>query len=526
MKKRTSWITVTLCILLLSGCFLLLPHTRASAAGPALLGLFGGTAKRPSPVDTLAELTLEPPSVTPVTAAGQSLMNAWEAARGFEWVGGCAVDGDTATQELTVRTLDTSRLGEDLTWCIEVQLGQWLENAVRTGDVYNADHTVRSDLLDIALPGTLEGLLQNNDYSTEQSFVLTLRYADGAWTVTNRAELQALALGSLNDPDAAARAIMDATAAALPYTPKPYALPEDALAGPVPDPNGFGETEDPAIVEALLQRPEAQALIKGQELVWNAGIELIPHTVIRYYLDESILVIVWQEREARGVGTFAEVFIADGSQLRRKIAADTLWDLHFETTTRFAQMTNAVLALGGDFYYHGRNCGIGVYQRQIFRFEPKTCDVCYITGDGDMLFSYREQYTEQAQAEQFIRDNDVLFSLAFGPVLIDNGVDVTPDRYLWGEILDEYARSALGMLGRHHYLTMNINCGNGSYYYLATLRQAADAMIRRGCIKAYTLDGGQTATTVFHGQLVNPVQFGWEKNISDIIYFATGIQNG
>ena len=46
-------------------------------------------------------------------------------------------------------------------------------------------------------------------------------------------------------------------------------------------------------------------------------------------------------------------------------------------------------------------------------------------------------------------------------------------------------------------------------------------MLARGCIKAYTLDGGQTATTVFNGQLINPVQFGVEKTISDIIYFAT-----
>ncbi len=122
-------------------------------------------------------------------------------------------------------------------------------------------------------------------------------------------------------------------------------------------------------------------------------------------------------------------------------------------------------------------------------------------------------------------ENDVLFSVAFGPVLIDNGVDVTPNAYPWGEIDDTYARSALGLLGEHHYLTMNINCDRPgtAYYNLATLRQAADAMLARGCIKAYTLDGGQTATTAFHGELINPVQFGWEKPISDVIYFATAV---
>ena len=70
---------------------------------------------------------------------------------------------------------------------------------------------------------------------------------------------------------------------------------------------------------------------------------------------------------------------------------------------------------------------------------------------------------------------------------------------------------------------MNINCAQPGteYYNLATLRQEADAMVKRGCRKAYALDGGQTATTVFGGQLINPVQFGWEKEISDIIYFAS-----
>ena len=46
-------------------------------------------------------------------------------------------------------------------------------------------------------------------------------------------------------------------------------------------------------------------------------------------------------------------------------------------------------------------------------------------------------------------------------------------------------------------------------------------MLKRGCWKAYALDGGQTATTVFGGQLINPVQFGQEKEISDVIYFAS-----
>ena len=68
--------------------------------------------------------------------------------------------------------------------------------------------------------------------------------------------------------------------------------------------------------------------------------------------------------EAQAVGTFSEVIIADGSQLRRKISADELWSFAFKTTTQFASEANAVLAFGGDFYYHGRACGLGIDQRE------------------------------------------------------------------------------------------------------------------------------------------------------------------
>ena len=309
-------------------------------------------------------------------------------------------------------------------------------------------------------------------------------------------------------------------------TPEPVyvqIIPENSLTGMEPDPEGYHESMEAEDLTAFLQREEVQKLVGDRKLVWNADIERFPDTPVRWYFDETILCIVWQEVEAQTVGTFSETIIADGSQLRRKISADELWSFAFETTSQFAADTRAVLAFGGDFYYHGRACGIGIYQREFYRFDPVTCDTCYITADGDMLFSYRRQFAEQAEAEQFAEENQVLFSLGFGPVLIDDYVDVTPEDYPWGEVKDTYARSALGLMEEHHYLTMNLNCGDAGteYYNLATLRQAADAMVARGCRKAYALDGGQTATTVFGGTLINPVQFGWEKEISDIIYFAS-----
>jgi len=47
-----------------------------------------------------------------------------------------------------------------------------------------------------------------------------------------------------------------------------------------------------------------------------------------------------------------------------------------------------------------------------------------------------------------------------------------------------------------------------------------------GIKNAYSIDGGQTAVIDVGGEMMNPVDFGWQREISDIIYFATAIPDG
>ena len=473
--------------------------------------------------ETIAATPLAPRELSAQTEPGRLLLAKRQAVAAAERAGEARLVGDEAELPLRLTYADFSSLEEALAAALAAQQEVWLQNASVRGDVYEADGSVRRALLDESYPALLEELLSGGACTRSAEAVLRLRYADGAWQALNADELAAQLGGPLTDADAFAEEALQKAAATLSYRPLPYAIAEDALAGPVPNPANFGETSDPAVIEALLQRPEAQRLIGGQETVWNAGIGFFPNSLIRWYLDETILVLVWQEEEAKAVATFSEVFIADGSQIRRKVSADKMFDAHFEKVSEMGKRANAVLALGGDMYYHGRECGVVVYQREIYRFETEKTDVCYINGKGDLLFTYRGQPQSEEEARQFIEDNDVLFSLAFGPVLIDEGVDVMPERYPWGETRDEYARSVLAQMGERHYLSMNINHGSGRWYHLVTLRAAADAMVKRGAWKAYTLDGGQTATTVLNGKVINRVQFDRERHVSDILYFATAI---
>lgn len=431
-----------------------------------------------------------------------------------------------AAVTVDVRILDREKTFSPVQEYVNAALFEIVDSATARAEVYDADGSYNAATLDSAFKTALAACIAEPQYSSEQrSFRLS--YKD-EWLAPEteglEAELAALVLAG--DPaDYADELLAECSAGAEKYSLR-FRIDETALSAPAPNPDRFGSTDDPAVVQALLETDEAKRLIGDETVVWSSDIQRIPGTQIHYYLDETILTIVWQEVANRGVGTFSEVFVADGSQLRRKIDGDAYGSMEFRTTTQYAQETNAVLALGGDFYNHDRACGIVVYQRQIYRFEPDSCDTCFITADGDMLFAYRGQFQTQEEAQRYVDENDVLFSLCFGPVLIDNGEDVTPEEYRWGEIKDEYARSVLGMFGKGHYMTVNMNCQLPNYYYLSTLRAAADEVVKRGCQKAYTLDGGQTATTVFNYQLINPVQFGWEKTISDAIYFATALPDG
>lgn len=246
---------------------------------------------------------------------------------------------------------------------------------------------------------------------------------------------------------------------------------------------------------------------------------------IQYYYDETILALTWKEIINGNMVTFGEVKVAHGSQLRRALAGNEYGSSVEEYPTNMAKNVNAVLAINGDFY-NFRDLGITVYQRQMYRHNPKTVDTAYFTADGDMIFSKRGELTNKADAEQFVEDNDVVFAVAFGPVLVENGQLLEiPDKYPIGEINNNYSRAAIAQKDDLHYITMTVNF-EGPCQKTCTMAQAAQYIYDKDVRMAYTLDGGQTSSMVFNGELVNRVDWGNERTMSDIIYFASAVPEG
>jgi len=306
----------------------------------------------------------------------------------------------------------------------------------------------------------------------------------------------------------------------LTYIKKLYTIPESDLVAPKPQAK-FGSTNDPAEVKAVVE--QAAELLDGQTLAWNENLDFWDGEPIQYYYDETILAITWKEIIDGKMCSFGEVKVAHGSQLRRALAGNEYGSSVEEYPTKMAAKANAVLAINGDFY-NFRDFGITVYQRELYRHAPKSVDTCYFTSEGEMIFSKRGELSDKAEAEQFVKDNDVVFSVAFGPVLVENGEIVETTQYPIGEIQKNYSRAAIGQRGELHYVLMTINY-EGPCQVTTTLAHAAEILFSKGVEKAYTLDGGQTSSMVFNGELVNRVDWGNERTMSDIIYFASAVPN-
>ena len=128
----------------------------------------------------------------------------------------------------------------------------------------------------------------------------------------------------------------------------------------------------------------------------------------------------------------------------------------------------------------------------------------------------------QEEAQRFVDENNIRFSLVFGPILVDNGERCEPATYDLGEVNSFSPRAALCQMDELHYLVVTANPEPENPGKL-NIHQFAERIAETGCRKAYTLDGGQTAAIALDGELVNYVLYGQQRPISDIIYFATAV---
>ena len=308
---------------------------------------------------------------------------------------------------------------------------------------------------------------------------------------------------------------------------KVYWLSDADKVAPKPNLTYFGTAMDPASLGWLLE--EAKELLNGQDTLFTTDTKIAEGSEICYYLDDTILAITWKEDIDHCLYTISEVKIADASQFRRFLSGGAYGSEIQLLTTEMAASVNAVVASSGDFYANRRN-GVIVYDGVVQRVHSRYLETCYIDDKGNMLFSYLGELPDEETAQAFVDENNIRFSVAFGPVLVTDGVPRPYheyDDYLLGSVDEDHSRIALCQRDDLHYFIAiagqdsKYNC-----YRMIKLSEFQKHIVEFGCKQAYTLDGGQTATLVMNNRLMNRVSYDSERHISDIIYFATAIPNG
>lgn len=300
---------------------------------------------------------------------------------------------------------------------------------------------------------------------------------------------------------------------------KLFWIPEGEDA-PAPNTAYYGTTDDPSSLQWLLD--EAAELLDGQKLYFSTETQLVPGYKVTYYLDETILAISWKEPINYYAYTICEVKVADPSQFRRYLAGGEYGSAVCKTTTDLAAEANAVVASAGDFYTF-RQIGITAYEGELRRFTRERLDTCFVDENGDLVMVHGGDLTSEEEVKQFIADNQISFGVTFGPILVENGERCEPSSYILGEIDDHYSRAGIGQKGKLHYIVVTVN--EEYYKGVPTLHELAAGVMRFGCDSFYTLDGGHTATIAMNGRTMNRPDWGYQRQVSDILYFATALPN-
>ncbi len=272
------------------------------------------------------------------------------------------------------------------------------------------------------------------------------------------------------------------------------------------------------------------------------------------YQDESITVKIYQDRYANTDYIYAHIKITHPSQLRTAPASMVEKSLRPESVNfkciaetenrgrNIASAANAVIAINGDFFTKTDKCQVVLRQSQQVRNAAEGyADVLVIDKNGD--FSILKQCTKADYKAYWTEHSQDMYNvLCFGPVLVENGKCVISRSYKNGYIGAEKGtqRSAIAQLGPLEYMIITCSSDQASNYADKqqdkgmTIREFAKAceiagkrLSENGCILAYNLDGGNSATLVFklkdekENLVYSKYNPGQERTLSDIIYFAT-----
>ena len=240
------------------------------------------------------------------------------------------------------------------------------------------------------------------------------------------------------------------------------------------------------------------------------------------YQDETIIVELQEIREYDSTFHVAYVKIATPTQLRTAVVGK-LGSGRTLKPTVFAQSMNAVVLINGDYY---AKTLAGYIYRQGEAYREKTSDnmdLLLVDENADFHIILRGKTNQKDGIAAYLKEHEIINGFFFGPALVvDGDQQEIPDNYQFNPFGEE-PRAAVGQLAPLTYALVTVD-GRIDNSDGITMPELAAFMEELGCEQAYALDGGNSSALVFHNQLIS-VKDVAERDVSDVIYFATAIDN-
>ena len=215
----------------------------------------------------------------------------------------------------------------------------------------------------------------------------------------------------------------------------------------------------------------------------------------------------------------AYVKIATPSQLRTAVAGQKIGSSSTNQTTTIARNYNGIAAINGD-YFTKTKAGYIVRMGETYREKTSAnMDLLLIDELGDFHICLHGHDVQENSIAAFKSEHKIINGFFFGPALVVDGeVQEIPENYQF-DPHQKNPRAGIAQLGTLTYALVAVN-GRTDQSAGVTLAEFADIMGQLGAKQAYNLDGGNSATLAFNGEVYNDKPQA-ERAVTDIIYFAS-----
>ena len=241
------------------------------------------------------------------------------------------------------------------------------------------------------------------------------------------------------------------------------------------------------------------------------------------YSDDSITVQLETREDEGVVWRIARVEVKDASQLRTGIAGAKVSSSKTSLVSSMAEKYNAVIAISGDYYANDPTKTSFEYRmgQKIRAKGNRVKDILIIDEKGDFHTFIK---SDKDKLEAFYNSGrQIVNAFTFGPALVSEGNLVTCDTGYGYNPNGKEPRMAIGQTGPLSYV-MVLAEGRNKDSEGVTHQELADFMFDLGCLEAFNLDGGNTATMVFGDGYYQTARSATnERPQSDCIYFATTV---